>query len=175
METPKARALEKPKHCTCDERSGHVRSSARSGVECVTTTVDRRKRARAHPRKATLMTSRRLCLALSSVCLPARPNASYLRPCPHLRAERFQTISVSLGRVSASEGLVDNWSDNVPQCYGGLADVTSSRCERIAAAMAQSHLWNWSFLFLSQTSSSGSIYLDSKWRSCWWWKHLLLK
>ena len=29
--------------------------------------------------KATLMTSRRLCLALSSVCLPARPNASYLR------------------------------------------------------------------------------------------------
>lgn len=40
--------------------------------------VDRRKRARAHPRKATLMTSHRLCLALSSVCLPARPNASYL-------------------------------------------------------------------------------------------------
>lgn len=34
--------------------------------------------ARAHPRKAMLMTSHRLCLALSNVCLPARPNASYL-------------------------------------------------------------------------------------------------
>ncbi|CAH2068128.1 unnamed protein product, partial [Iphiclides podalirius] len=86
-----------------EHRTTPVRSCRRSGGECATTAVDRRKRSRAHPRKATLMTSRRLCLALSSVCLPARPNASYLRRALESRAI-VQTINVLLGRVSLQAG-----------------------------------------------------------------------